>query len=102
MASHLDGIARSDVFALDADLEKSTRTGGFERPRRGLPSLVFDVEVNPGMRDEQVHFLDDALHGGPLRDIVIPVGMVRPRGHHGAHGGYRDKAQASDLHRGSP
>src|SRR5688500_11283685 len=76
MAARLDGVARLDVGLGDARPLELRPTGGFERPQLRLALRVLDLDVDPGMGQDEVHFLDDA------RNVfeglfVLTVRMVR-------------------------
>src|SRR5687768_4092457 len=76
MAPDLDGVAYAHVLALDAPQQDSLRISGFEGPRCRSTFFVLHVEVDDRMRDDQDHLFDRALHHGPLRQIVVAVGMM--------------------------
>ena len=61
MASRFDGVAWLQVVGRDTNPLEPGATGRFESPHLRLAFLVLDFEVDPGVRDDQVHFLDDAL-----------------------------------------
>src|SRR6266478_5031011 len=70
MASHFDTVARLQVLALDAHALESPVTCGFHGPGCRLAFLVLDLDVEPGMRNEIVHFSDTTFHRRPFCDVV--------------------------------
>src|SRR5918993_3227599 len=77
MASYLHGIPYLDVFRLDAVVFQAVRAGRFERPQLRLSLVVLHLDVDPGVRVDQMHFLDDTLERRELRDGVVVVRMMR-------------------------
>ena len=61
MAPRFDGVTGFDGVARDSDFFKSSAAGGFQSPNLRLATGVLHFEVDPGMRDHQVQFLDYAL-----------------------------------------
>src|SRR4029450_6926678 len=75
MASRLDAIACLDGLARYTDLLELTPSRRFERPHLGRTALRFDVDVQPGMRRQQVQLLHDAFDI-PERLLVLTVRVV--------------------------
>src|SRR2546430_16416014 len=73
MTTDPNRIARLHVFALDADFGETGRTRRLERPRGHLTLIVLDVQVDPRVRDEQMQFLDLAVHRRPDGEVVVAV-----------------------------
>src|SRR5262245_25104903 len=76
MAAHFDAVAGHYVRLRDAVLHDRVRIGRFERPYHCLALLALDLEVNPGVREEPMHFLDRSLERRPLRRVVVIVGVM--------------------------
>jgi hypothetical protein len=76
MAANLDGVARFEVFALDTDPLEAPMASGFHSPDCRNTLIVLDLDVEPGMRNQIVHFGDFSFHGRPFRCVVVAVGMM--------------------------
>src|SRR5438094_9039507 len=98
MASNLDGIASFQVFTLNADAEKSAIARGLHSPDGRLTFLIFNFNVEPGMRDKIMDFGDRAFHRCPFRCVVVAVGMVRQERHHRQKCTNSCKLQGFDQH----
>src|SRR5262249_17179849 len=84
VAARLNGVTRLHVIGGDSGSLQSSTAGGFQRPHLRLAFFVFNLHINPRMRDNQMHFLDDSLdvhesvHVGAMR-------MMCPQRHSGTH-----------------
>ena len=92
MAPRFDGVARFEEVGRDSNPLEPSATGGFESPHLRLAFVVLDFQVDSGMRDDQVHFLDHTLHIHERVDVVA-VGMVRPRGQREGNGTSRHETK---------
>ena len=93
MAANPDKVAGQDVVLLDAVPAKRPGVGGLHGPQGGLAAvpLAGDLEEDPGVRVEQVHFLDRPLEMGEVGEFVVAVGMMCPTGE-----GKDDQAEEQD------
>ena len=82
VAANPDEVAGQDVVALDAVPAKRPGGGGLHGPQDGLAAvpLAGNLKEDPGVRVEQVHFLDRPLEMGKVGEFVVAVGMMRPTG----------------------
>ena len=61
MTSRFDGIAQLDVVLSDSDSLEPVAAGCFKGPHLWLALGVLHLDINPGMRYDQVNFFDDAF-----------------------------------------
>ncbi|MCY4506691.1 MAG: hypothetical protein OXG35_06990, partial [Acidobacteria bacterium] len=80
VAAHPDGVARQHVVGLDAVAAEPHGGGGLHGPQGGSGAAPFagDLEEDPGVRVDQVHFPDRPLEVGEVGELVVAVGMMRP------------------------
>src|SRR5437899_2250794 len=78
MASCFDAIARLDVVCGDSDSLKPQTAGRFKGPHLSLTFCVFDFHIDPGMRNDQMHFLHHTLNVHECV-FIVAVRMVWPR-----------------------
>src|SRR6267142_941454 len=79
MAPYFDAVARLEIAGGDANSLERRTPGGFERPQLRLAFGILDFHVDPGMRDNVVHFPDDTFDVHE-RVGVGAVRMVGPCG----------------------
>ena len=64
MAPHFDLVARFHILPRDTDILEARATGGFKGPHLGFALGIADFEVDPGMWDNQMDFLNHTLEIG--------------------------------------
>src|SRR5262249_39195333 len=100
MTSDLDEVPWPDVLALDAHLGETRRTRCLKCPRRHLTFVIFDVEVQPGMRHEQMDFLHSPIHCRPHREVIVSMGVVSANRQDGDHSDDGRETEKSGEHGG--
>ena len=80
MTSRFDIIARFDIVRSDSCSLEPGAAGCFESPHLRLALGILDLQVEPRMRHNQVHFLDHALDVHECV-FIVAVRMVRPCRH---------------------
>src|SRR5712691_4117666 len=78
MAPYFDAVAGLEIVGGDTNSLERRTPGGFERPQLRLAFRIRDFQVDPGMRDNVVHFLDNTFYVHE-RVGVGAVRVVRPR-----------------------
>src|SRR5690242_19988026 len=79
MAPGFDVIAWLDIVGSDPDSLEAGAAGCFESPHLGLTLGILDLDIDPGMRHDQMDLLDHTFDVHK-RVLVISMGMVRPSG----------------------
>src|SRR6266446_6628198 len=75
MASGFDGVARFDSVGCHSNSLESCAAGSFQCPHLWLALGIFDLQVDPRMRHNQVHLFDDTLNVHECV-FVVAMGMV--------------------------
>src|SRR5688572_19517779 len=70
MAAHLDALARLERIARHADALQTGPAGRLERPCLQLTLGALHLDVDPGVRIDQVHFRHRSLEIGERVDVV--------------------------------
>src|SRR5262249_3077328 len=79
MAPRFDRIARFDGVARNTNPFEPGATSGFQSPYLRLALCIFNFEVDPGMRDNEVHFFDNTFEIYKRVGDVVAMRMMRPR-----------------------
>src|SRR6266704_4618003 len=79
VAPHFDRVARFHIVTRDSNILELRATGGFQSPHLRLARGVLDFQVDPGMRENQVKFLNHTLDIKKRLGDVVPVGVMCPR-----------------------
>src|SRR5207244_1018094 len=78
MTSRFDGIARFDVVLRDTYSLEPVAARCFKGPHLGLALVVLHLDIDPGMRHDEVNFFDNALDVHE-RVFIVAMRMMRPR-----------------------
>src|SRR5262245_15099670 len=81
MAPRFHSVARFYVFRSHSYSLEAGATRCFESPDLWLAFRVFDLQINPRMRHDKVHFFHYALNVHERIDVVA-VGVMRPHLHY--------------------
>ena len=103
MAACFNRVAGFDGVTRDSNFFKSNAAGGFKRPNLRFALGIFYFEIDPGMRDDEVQFLDHALQINKRIGVVVAVGMMR-QGRHSEYkrAKYRNTNTCCEAHVYSP
>jgi hypothetical protein len=92
MTPRFDDVARFDVVGRDSNSLEASAARCFQCPHLRLTGGSLHFQVDPGMRDDQMQFLDHTLNIHECVDVAA-MGMVRERGQREGHRTHRCEAK---------